>query len=132
MADESNVQNPQESTTVQHAQSTPAEGAQTTSDDSNIKLFGILGYIFPLLFFLPLVMEETKNNEFAKFHANQQLALLIFWLVINAIGIIPILGWLIAIFGWIFGIVLLIMGVLNVVNDKQKQLPLIGGVSLLS
>lgn len=101
------------------------------SDGNNAKLFGILGYIIPILFFLPLVMEDTKNDDFAKFHANQQLVFLLFWVVITAINIIPILGQLIYVIGLIFGLVLLVMGVINVSNDKKTPLPLIGGVQLI-
>lgn len=117
----------QEEPTTQQTDKT----AQQTSDGGNTKLFGILGYIFPILFFLPLVMEDMKNNELAQFHANQQLNLLIFWVVINVIAIIPILGWIVAFFGWIFGFVLVVMGIINVSNDNKKPLPLIGGMQLL-
>lgn len=108
----------------------PQSGQTTTGGADNAKAFGIIGYIIPLLFFLPLVT-DTSTNDFARYHANQQLNLLLFWVVINAIAIIPILGWIIAFVGWIFGIVLLIMGVINVANGDKKPLPLIGGFELI-
>lgn len=104
---------------------------QPASRGGNTKVLGIIGYLFPILFFLPLVMEDTKNDDFAKFHANQQLAFLLFWIVLTAINIIPILGQLIFIVGWIFGLVLLVMGIINVSNDKKQPLPLIGGIQLI-
>ncbi len=107
-------------------------GGGESKDAGSAKAFGIIGYIIPILFFLPLVMEESKNNPFAKFHANQQLTFLLYWVAISVIAIIPILGWIIWFFGWIFGLVLAIMGIVNVANDKQKELPLIGGISLLN
>ena len=112
----------------------PESGAKDApkQDNSNVKAFGIIGYIIPILFFLPLVMDGAKESDFAKFHANQQLTLLLFWVAINVIAIIPILGWIVWFFGWIFGLVLAVMGIINVSNDKKKQLPVIGGMSLLS
>jgi uncharacterized membrane protein len=117
---------------------TPQEPGQQATDGApaneesggNATLFGILGYLFPILFFLPLVTDE-KNNEFSRYHANQQLVFLLYWVVASAINIIPILGQLVFIILWIFGIVLLIMGIVNVVKGVQKPLPVIGGIELI-
>ena len=66
------------------AQGQQAEATQTTNDGiSDHKMYAILGYILPFLFFLPLLSESSKNNPFARFHANQQLILLI---ILAAIG----------------------------------------------
>lgn len=101
-----------------------------SSDASQHKALAILGYIIPILFFIPLVT-DAKNSPFAKFHANQQLNLLIYWVAINVIAIIPILGWLIYMVGIIAGFAFLIMGVMNAANERQKELPLIGKFSLI-
>lgn len=97
------------------------------------KLWGIVGYIFPILFFIPLVMDDLKTNSYSKFHANQQLVLLLAAVVVNiAGGIIPFLGWFIILpLGTIFLIVLAIMGIINAANDKKKPLPLIGGIEII-
>lgn len=105
-------------------------GTSTSTGDSQHKALAILGYIIPILFFIPLVT-EAKNNTFAKFHANQQLNLLIFWVLINIVAIIPILGWLVYMVGVIAGVVFLIMGVVNAANMQQKELPLIGKYRLI-
>lgn len=94
------------------------------------KAFAILGYIIPLLFFIPL-LTEAKNNPAAKFHANQQLNLLLFWVAINVLAMIPILGWILYPFAVIAGFILMIIGIMNVAKDQQKPLPLIGGIHLL-
>lgn len=98
------------------------------------KVLLILGYVFPVLFFLPLVIDSMKNSQFAKFHANQQLNLLLFgvigWaaavvLTIILIGVllIPILG--------VAELVFAVMGVINVLNKEMKPLPLIGQFTLI-
>lgn len=113
----------------------PDEKSKTSNeaDVSQVRLFGILGYIFPILFFLPLVT-EAKDNAFAKYHANQQLLLLLFLIIGNtaaSILTVILIGLLLYPVVWIFGLVCMVMGILNVVNDREKPLPLIGTVTTL-
>ena len=97
---------------------------------SEHKAIAIIGYIIPILFFIPL-LSDAKNDPYAKHHANQQLNLLIFWVALNVIAIVPFLGWLVWFAGSIFGIVLIIMGIMNAANGSMKKLPLIGGFTLI-
>ncbi|MFO7807311.1 MAG: hypothetical protein R6V40_02720 [Candidatus Moraniibacteriota bacterium] len=112
-----------------------AQGQQNSQINatSNAKLWSIVGYIFPILFFIPLVIEDLKNNSYSKFHANQQLVLLIASLAVNFVGgIIPILGWFIIIpFGNLAIFVFAIMGIINGVKEKTKPLPLIGKIEII-
>jgi len=103
------------------------------SDAEKNKAMAIVGYIVPILFFIPLV-SDAKNSPFAKFHANQQLNLLIAAVVVNIVGgIIPFIGWfLILPLGTIFIIVVAIMGIINASKGAMKELPLIGGFKLIS
>lgn len=97
------------------------------------KAMAIVGYIIPILFFIPLVT-DAKNSPFAKFHANQQLNLLLAVVVINIVGgIIPFIGWFIILpLGMIFLIVIAIMGIINASKGDMKALPLIGGFKLIN
>ncbi|MDD5489153.1 MAG: DUF4870 domain-containing protein [Candidatus Moranbacteria bacterium] len=97
------------------------------------KAMGIVGYIIPILFFIPLVT-DAKNSPFAKFHANQQLNLLLAAVVVNIVGgIIPFVGWFILLpLGTIFLIVVAIMGIINAAKGDMKALPLIGGFKLIN
>jgi len=114
----------------------PEERNTTTSDEadvSQVRLFGIIGYIFPILFFLPLIT-EAKDNSFAKYHANQQLLLLLFLIIGStaaSILTVILIGLLLFPVVWIFGLVCMVMGILNVVNDREKPLPLIGSITTL-
>lgn len=104
------------------------------ADAENNKAMAIVGYIFPFLFFLPLVMESSKNSPFARFHANQQLMLLIAFFAIWIVGMILaliLIGFLIWLVGYIFLGVCIIMGIINAVNGQMKKLPLIGGFTIL-
>jgi len=105
-------------------------GAAPVAGSDSHKGLAIIGYIFPVLFFLPLVT-EAKNDAGAKFHANQQLILLIWFVIANFIVIIPLLGWMVSPLMWIFGIIVAIMGVINASQGAQKRLPLIGKYDLI-
>lgn len=104
--------------------------APVTGDPGQHKLWAIVGYIIPILFFIPLI-SDAKHNAFAKFHANQQLNLLLLWVAINVIAIIPLLGWLVFMVGAIAGLVFMIMGIMNAASGKMKELPLIGKFALI-
>ncbi len=96
------------------------------------KAMAIIGYIIPILFFIPL-LSEAKNSPFAKFHANQQLNLFLAAIVVNVVGtIIPILGWFIILpLGSILILVLAIIGIINGAKGEMKKLPIIGGFELI-
>lgn len=108
------------------------QGGSSKPADAS-KLWGILGYIFPILFFVPLIMDDLKTNAYSKFHANQQLVLLLAAIAVNIVGsIIPVLGWFIILpFGSIALIVLAIMGIVNAAKGEQKPLPMIGKIEIL-
>jgi uncharacterized membrane protein len=104
-----------------------------SADVEKNKAMAIVGYIIPILFFIPLVT-DAKNSPYAKFHANQQLNLLLAWVVVNVVGgVIPVLGWFIILpFGSIFLIVLMIMGIINASKGELKELPVIGSFKLIN
>lgn len=94
------------------------------------KALAVIGYIVPVLFFIPL-MTEAKKNSFAMFHANQHLVLLISWFAISVVGIIPLLGWLIVFVGGILLVALSVVGIINAAGSKMKALPIIGEIIVL-
>lgn len=96
------------------------------------KVMAIIGYIVPLLFFVPLVT-VAKDSPFARFHANQQLVLLIAAVAVNLLGtFVPLIGWgIILPVGTVFLIILAILGVINASRGEMKRLPVIGSAELL-
>lgn len=120
------------------------EKEEKKDEETARKVIFSLCYVWGILFFLPLVM--YKNDEEAKFHANQGLALLIVSVVGNAFfgiasavfGLIPTVGGVLAtIFGALAGVfslamlILGILGIVNVVNGVCKELPIVGRFKLL-
>lgn len=104
------------------------------SDAEKNKAMAIIGYIIPILFFIPLVT-DAKNSPFAKFHANQQLNLLLFWVVGQIAGVVlsfVFIGFLIFPLVMIGGLIFLIMGIINASKGEMKELPLIGGFKLIN
>ncbi|OGI25023.1 MAG: hypothetical protein A3J76_02195 [Candidatus Moranbacteria bacterium RBG_13_45_13] len=105
-----------------------------SSDAEKNKAMAIIGYIIPILFFIPLV-SDAKNSPFAKFHANQQLNLLLFWVVGQIAGVVLsfiFIGFLIFPLVMIGGLIFMIMGIINASKGEMKELPLIGGFKLIN
>lgn len=106
------------------------QGQTSTPAADSGKILAIVGYIFPILFFVPLLM-DMKSRTFSRFHANQQLVLLIWYVIANVIGIVPVLGWLINFVMVIAGLVFAIMGIMNAAKNEMKALPIIGKYQLI-
>lgn len=102
--------------------------AGNTGDKDNLNVMSALGYV---IFFLPMLTHN--GNSYAMFHANQGLILLITAVIINIVGaVIPFIGWFVIWpLGWLFVLILAILGIVNALNGKKKELPLIGGFTIL-
>ncbi len=101
-------------------------------DIENNKVISLFSYI-GILFLIPLL--AAKDSRYARFHANQGIILFIFAIIVNIViailGLIPIVGLII---GWVLSIaelVLVIIGIVNAVTGKAKELPLIGKIKIL-
>ncbi len=100
--------------------------------ENNSKLFAIISYIWVLCIVTILC---AKDDEFARYHANQGLVLLITNVIVSIAGgiltIIPIVGGILALALSIALFVLMILGILNAANGKMQPLPFIGGIQIL-
>ncbi len=108
-------------------------------DVSKNKAIAVLAY-FGVLCFIP--MFAAKDSKFARFHANQGLTLFIAcvaWSIVYSI-----LNWIILAISWrlyfissIIGLcslvflVLAVLGIINAVNGRAKELPVIGKFKIL-
>jgi uncharacterized membrane protein len=111
----------------------PETNNTTTNNIDNHKVMAIIGYIFPFLFFVPLIT-EAKANKFARYHANQQLLLLLFWIISQIVASLLtaiLIGILLYPVIYLIGIIFMVMGVLNVLNGEMKPLPTIGKYELI-
>lgn len=103
--------------------------------DPNQKVFGILSYIGPL-FLVGLI--AAPQDEKVKFHVNQGLVLFLLEVVISVVSgilsIIPFIwfiGTIISAVGGIFTLVLAILGIVNVCQNVEKPLPIIGQITFV-
>lgn len=84
------------------------------------KTTGIVAYITWIGFFIALI---AGDRDGARFHLNQALVINLFALL----SPIPCIGWI-----WgIFIFVCAIIGLIGAINDEEKQVPLIGGITLI-
>lgn len=86
-----------------------------------------------VLYFI-LLFTDARNDVYVKFHIKQAMTLLasvIIWAVVsNVLIFLPILGWIV---GWLGGIVisillvvLWVLGIMNALNGRMAELPVIG------
>ena len=107
-----------------------AEDSFGEYDAATYRVQGMLPYLLPFLFFLPIV--TNKDAAFCRFHANQQLAFFILCIAVTIIsrilGIIPVLG---SILGGILGIAefaLAIVLMIGAYNGKAYRIPILGNM----
>jgi len=90
------------------------------------KAYAILAYLW-ILCLVPLILK--KDNKFALFHARQGLVLFIGELVMGLVGIIPVLGWLVAFFGTILFGVMSLVGIVQVLQGNFWKMPVAGEIA---
>lgn len=103
-------------------------------DIDNNLLMGILCYI-SILVFIPIF--AAKDSRYVRFHANQGLVLFIaeiVWYIASSIlkFIIRLsfFAKLLSFLNIVF-VILAVLGIVNVVNGKAKELPVIGSIRIL-
>jgi|DewCreStandDraft_4_1066084.scaffolds.fasta_scaffold00406_27 uncharacterized membrane protein len=100
------------------------------SKESDVRSVAWLSYL-GLLLLVPLVVH--KDNEFAKFHIKQGLALFvceIAWSMAgSAVAWIPFVGHLVFSAGWVVLTVLMVIGIVNAASGRSQPLPVIGGMA---
>ncbi len=126
-------------TTQENVQSTTPEASTTSKETTAIsehKLFAILGYILPFLFFIPMLNETSKNDPYVRTHADQQLTLLVIWIAWSVFTnvffmALPMGLYMLMPIVNIGLLVLVVIGVINAAQGETKKLPLVGSISLL-
>jgi uncharacterized membrane protein len=111
----------------------PAVASITEADIQDGKTMAILAYIF---FIIPLL--TSRDKKFAMYHTEQAIGLWIAFIVIYIVVIIlniivskisSSMACVISILGllpWLAYVVLWIMGLLNAIGGKVKELPVVG------
>ncbi|MDO4540360.1 MAG: zinc ribbon domain-containing protein [Syntrophomonadaceae bacterium] len=104
-------------------QAYPGAAPQPAVTD-NSKAIAIIAVVFPLLFFLPLLV--PPKTAFGTFWANQALILFLASLVAGLLCVI-VIGLVLYLVLFVFWIIALV----NVCQDKMTPLPLIGGIKII-
>lgn len=92
-------------------------------EEKNQKNIG-LAIVAYILFFIPLLTEQ-KNDPFVKYHVKQGFLVFVAYIIVMIIGQILFLYWL----TWLLNLAILgliIVGIINAANGKEKPLPFIG------
>lgn len=87
------------------------------------KLMAILAYIGPLVIISYLI---AKDQPFVKFHIKQGLVLLVITLIVKILGMGTYIFWPILQLANFVVLVLAIIGIVNVIKNQEKELPLVG------
>ncbi|MBQ3086574.1 MAG: zinc ribbon domain-containing protein [Clostridia bacterium] len=90
------------------------------------KIMAVLAYI---IFLIPLI--AAKDSPFARFHTNQGLIIFIAALISSVAAIIPIIGWILAPIIGVAVTVLAVIGIINALGGKAKELPIVGKFKIL-
>ena len=89
-------------------------------DDRFIAAIGYIG----VLCVVPLILK--RDSKFSQHHGKQGLVLLIAWMVLWVGNIIPILGQIVWLLGSFALIILMILGIINALNGKFWEMPILG------
>lgn len=105
----------------------------------NGKAMGILSYI-GILCLIPYFAE--KNNKYVRYHAIQGLNIFLLSVIYSVayvilsfvLAFIPVIGWILILVLTLLSygfIALYIWGIVNVCNNKAKELPIVNKISLI-
>ena len=104
--------------------STSEYDAADVENNKIISLFAYLG----ILFIVPLL--AGKDSKYARFHTNQGIILFILYIILVFLSTFPHIGWVFTI-AQIIVALLAILGIINAVTGKARELPLIGKFRIL-
>ena len=100
------------------------------------KILSILMYIFFIIGLIWYLVDKSAQNEFNKHHLKQALNLIVITIVLNILitifAFIPVIGWILSLIGMLLGLiifVLVILQIIAIIQDKQEDVMLIGGLA---
>lgn len=99
-------------------------------DISSYKVLAVLGYIFPILFFVTFLCNKTSS--YCRFHANQQLAWLFTSIGVSIVStlcsMIPGAGLVISTIIGLVQLCVLVFLIVGVVKDMAVRIPPLGNI----
>lgn len=88
------------------------------------KLFAFLGVFLTIVGFI-IVYAARKKDAYSMYYAKQGLVLFIGWVIAALIGLIPIVGQVLAIILYIGLFVLWIIGIVYSLSGREKSIPIV-------
>ena len=110
----------------------PVPGANRSSSNSNEIWMGILSYLGILALIPYFVKDQTP---FVRAHAVRGINLLllevIVWVAVGVFSFIPLLNDILSTLAGLASFVLSLIGIINVANKEDKDLPFIGTIRMI-
>ncbi len=100
-----------------------APASPATQEDRTV---AIVSYLTIIGFIVAVVIHSNKKTQVGAFHLRQSLGILLTGFAAGVVGIVPILGWLIALVSIPVLLVFWVMGLIGAINGQTKPLPLLG------
>ncbi len=109
----------------------PHAQAEYVFDYEDVEKNKVISALAYLIFFLPLI--AAPDSKFGRFHANQGLLLLILAIGGNIVlSLVPFLGFFLEAVYSILMFILFLTGLINTLNGKARELPLIGQYRIIN
>jgi len=107
-----------------------AQNGFNQADVQKNKILIAVCYVFSFLFFVPLLID--KSSSYCRFHANQQLTLFIFAVILGlalaVIGLIPVLGAIIGVLAGLCMLALVIALAYGAYSGMAVRIPFVGNM----
>lgn len=98
---------------------TTARGNNHEKDVEANRVLAIIAYLW-IFCIIPLM---KKDSPYAQFHAKQGVVLALTWFLLWAIGIVPLLGWLIFIIGSPILMVVNLIAIIKAYSGEEWEIP---------
>jgi len=95
------------------------------SKNNDSKLFAFLATFLSIIGFI-IALLVKKDNKYVMHYAKQSLVIFIVYLIVLAIGIVPIVGWFIAPILYIIAVILWVISWIYALSGKEKEVPIVG------
>ncbi|MDA9774637.1 hypothetical protein N9B82_06730 [Saprospiraceae bacterium] len=107
------------------AKSWVANTVAKAMDGKTVALIAHLTWVGLLIAF---IVNNDNSSSIGSFYIRQNIGLFLLAVVLGALSVIPILGWIIGAVGGLLLLILWIMSLINALAGKEKPLPVVGNL----
>lgn len=102
----------------------PMGGSPGPASDTS-KILAAIGYIIGIVALIAILIEPYKDEKFVKFHAIQALGLWVAGIAVSIVGVIPIVGWIVALVGGIAIFVFAVIAAIKAFQGEYYEVPVV-------